>query len=545
MKKLVRNLWPLAVGVVLQSSSPLSAADGGPTYRHVLVIGDDPSATEAQRLAIADGFAGAIEHAVNLNVGRAIYGRRVGKGGDAPSPLSFVMRAVQDVNASLNEAFMTNATYEKYLIKQFESRAASDPWVHGFDIRKVPIYSRLANPFEQTLAGISQGTQRTLTYEILTLPASTELPDPDPASFIGKVKDTGINLTALMLQAARVGDAKEYAQILDLYDDVNGFTVVDAGMAQSRGLYKIARDSYTEATRDESKAWLPLYLAVSLKYGDQGIQPSIKVILRPGQGMNGPAGPRGASFDALPPKDKIMEKTVLDYSPQLSFGSDQPAAMSITASAAFGDADQQRSVVKLDWGRMDTADVRVITQCSTNCDADLAAGSIGRNYPTISGVFRFEFVDAIPANTSDKGFFTRVRNAVTSKINGAIQNGVGFAASASEHANFHLLVETMAIEIGTDVIRVVPSQSRFTLGVGDGSKSITVNPTNNVVAGVDLNVLGFDMYGKLNPEISAAFSAEINAQFKNGIMTNEKDFDSKQASLLKALEPITKALDKF
>ncbi len=531
------------IGLTLCAASP---ALGAAQYKRVLVIGEDPGATQQQKLAVADGFASAVERAVNLNLGRITYGRLAGKDPGGATPLAFVIKTIQDVNTALNETFMSNVNYEKYLVAQFESRAKSDPWILGFDIRKLPLFSRLGSPFSETIAGLAQGQQRTLTYEILTVPAGTDLPEPDPASIAGKLRESGMNLTGLLLQAARIGDAKEYDKVLDLYDQIDDFAAIDEATAQSKNLYKVARDTYVDATKDPAKAWLPMYLAVSMTYGDQGVTPSMRVILRPGPGMGGPVGEQGAAYDALPAADKVVQKTIMDYVPQLSFNSAEPAAMAIAASASFGGTEAKRPVAKITFGRMNVdGDIRVITQCTTQCATDLASGSIGRHYPTINGVFRFEFIEAIPITNANKGWFGRLKDAVKRRVNSAIQAGANFAATTADKANFHLMIQTLAIEMGTDVLRVVPSESQFTLGIGDGTHAIVVNPVSNTVGGVDLNMVGFDMYAKIGPDIAASFSTEINAQFKNGVMTNQKDFDSKQARFLEALGPITKALNTF
>ena len=546
----VRSIFALAAGLTVTGAAlaPCALADGESQaqYKRVLVVSDDPSASAEQRLAIADGFASAIERAVNLNMGRVLYGRRAGTDPGGSTPLAFVIRTVQDINTALNETFMPNATYEKYLITQLEARAKSDPWVLGFDIRKTPLYSRVGNAFDQIASSMPQGTTRTLTYEILTVPAALELPEPAAGSVAARLRDSGMSLTGLMLQAARVGDAKEYDSVLALYDQADSFTAVDVGTAQAKNLYKIARDTYVDATKDDTKAWLPMYLEATLAYSSQGVQPRLRVILRPGPGMGGPVGEQGAAYDALPAADKVVQKTTLDYVPHLSFNSEAPAAMALLASSTFGGEEAKRPVVKVSFGRMNVpTDIRTITQCTTQCDTDLAAGAIGRHYPTINGIFRFEFIEAIPVDNSNKGFFGRLKDAVKQRVNAAINAGAAFAANTAEKANFHLMIQTLAIELGTDVLRVVPSESQFTLGIGDGKKAVTINPVSNSVGGVDLNMLGFDLYAKIGPEISASFSTEINAQFKNGKLINQKDFDAKQARFIDALGPITKALNTF
>lgn len=515
-------------------------------YRRVLVIGEDAGVTNEQKLAIADGFASAVERAVNLNMGRVMYGRRAGQEAPVTTPLAFLIHTIEDINTAMNETFMSNQTYEKYLVDQLSKRAGSDPWILGFDMRKVPLFSRLANPFEQSLGGLSGGQSHQLNYEILTLPATTELPEPDPASIAGKLRDSGMSLAALMLQAARVGDAKEYDKILALYDQADAFTAIDAQTAQAKGLYKLARDAYVDATKDDGKAWMPMYLSVALDYGPQGIQPSIRAILRPGPGMAGPVGDHGAKFDALPPSEKVVQKNTLDYSPHLSFSSAAPAAMAISASTMFGGVEAKRPVAKLTWGRMSVAnDVRAVTQCSTDCTQDVGMGSIGRHYPTINGVFRFEFIEAIGESNADRSWFGRLKEGVKRRVNQAVQGGASFAAGTAEKANFHLLIQTLAIELGTDVLRVVPTESRFTLAVGDGKSAMVVNNGNNEITGMDAGMVGFDMYAMVAPDIAKGFSKEINATFKKGLLANEKDFDEKQAGFMKALEPVVRALNTY
>lgn len=512
--------------------------------KRVIVVNEEGVEGEV-KLAIADGFASAIERAVNLNVARTIYGRKASNQPAKGSPLSFLIRTIADVNTALNETFMANAEYEKYVIQQIESRSFSDPWLLGFDTAKAPLFSRLSSRYENAIKSLGQGGTKTMTYEILTIPANIELPEPAAGSGAALARDSGMNLTTLMLQAAKVGDAKEYDKILDLYDQAEGFTAVDQATANAKELYRHAKDVYVQFTKDDAKQWMPVYLSVSLAFGDKGVTPTMRAILRPGTGMGGPVGPRGAEFDNQPPEKKVVQTTILDYVPNLSFNSAEPAAMAIHASSTFGLAEQRRSLAKLTWGRMPIADVRTITQCLADCVADLSTGSIGRHYPTINGLLNFEFIQVMKPNAENTSWWGKFKEGFKRRVNNLVSAGAQFAGSITEKGHFHIMLQTLAIEISPEIIRVVPNQSAFTMGIGDGKKAITINQANNSIGGVDLGMFGFDMYQKVAPELSAAFSSEINAQFSKDKLVNSGDFNEKQVKFMEALGPIVKVLNTY
>ncbi len=537
------NLKLLVVAPLLLSAFGAEAAESGARYKRVVVVGDDAGTNIEAKLAIADGFASAVERAVNLNVARVMYGRRAGKDPGVTAPMAFVIRTLEDMGTALNETFMSNSTYEQYLIRELEARAKTDPWAKEFDTSKMPFFSRLGSSVEQAL---ESGEQRQLTYEVLTLPADVELPEPEAGSVAARVKDSGLMLTGILLQAARIGDAKEYDKILDLYDQADAFTAVSQAVANEKNLYKVARDVYVESLADEAKAWTPLYFSVTLGYGPQGVQPSMRVILRPGPGMGGPVGIRGAAYDALPPDKKVVDVRTMDYIPHFSYKSDAPAAMAINVSGNFGSGTQRRPIARINWGRMPVpTDIRTITQCLTACDDDLAQGNIGRHYPTINGQLRFEFIEVMAVNSEPKRWWGRFKDGVKKRVNAAVQYGANFAGSVTEKGHFHLLIQQLAIELGSDSMRVIPNESMFTLGIGDGKKALTINPVSNTVGGVDLRMVGIDLYAKVGPEVAAAFSSEINAKFSKDKLLNDGDFNDKQLKILKSLEPIVKALNSY
>src|SRR5690606_13488730 len=109
--------------------------------------------------------------------------------------------------------------------------------------------------------------------------------------------------------------------------------------------------------------------------------------------------------------------------------------------------------------------------------------------------------------------------------------------AVSGSSGFYILLQDIGIRINEKGMTVDPKLTAVTLGVGQGKKLRQFNAANNAkVMGVDLGVMGFDVYSQvLGPKVSENLNAEVN----NSVKAANAEASDK---LKLALQPITDIL---